>query len=290
MNLGVFRGSGQAEQVTKYETWLGRPVTHVLDFVGAQPFDSLTPWKTLDGPGWTFDQWKSSPWQLVLSVAALPNKKFTLAAGARGDYDAHWRKFATAAVAHGGADTILRPMWENRVKNFPWYAGGQEQTYAACFRRFVDVARSVQGQRFRFDWCPLQGGGINTEASYPGDQHVDIIGLDLYDGGGRTNLTGAKRWEWKHTQPYGLDWHKTFASKHGKPRSFPEWGVTDSGHGGVGDDPYYVEQMWRWCQAADVEYANYFEVNARDGAHRLMPGTWTNFPKSAAKLRALALA
>lgn len=285
LHVGVFRGSGRADLVSEYETWLGRSVSHVLDFVGAQPLDSTTPWASIDNPSWLFGQWSSKPWQLVVSVAALPNKNFTLAAGARGDFDAHWRKFAASAVAHGGASSILRPMWENRVKSFPWYAGGQEATYAACFRRFVDVCRSIAGQQFKFDWCPLQGGGINVEASYPGNDHVDFVGLDIYDGGGRTTLTGAKRWAWKRTQPYGLDWHETFAAKHGKPRSIPEWGVTDSGHGGVGDDPYYITQMV--AEIADVAYGCYFEVNARDGAHRLMPNSGTSFPKSAAAYRSL---
>jgi len=69
----------------------------------------------------------------------------------------------------------------------------------------------------------------------------------------------------------------------------PEWGlaVRPNDNLGGGDNPYYIEQMWAWVNSHDYLYANYFEVDARDGAHRLMTD---RFPNASARYRALVRA
>jgi hypothetical protein len=86
-------------------------------------------------------------------------------------------------------------------------------------------------------------------------------------------------------QPYGLAWQRDFAAAHGKPISFPEWGLTirADGHGG-GDNAYYVEHMYDWIAANDVKYHAYYEYDATDGEHRLMTG---EFPIGAAAFKRL---
>ena len=53
--------------------------------------------------------------------------------------------------------------------------------------------------------------------------------------------------------------------------------MTSDGHGG-GDNPYFVEQMFRFVSdpANQVAYFIYFEHDARDGEHRLTGGRFTN--------------
>ena len=37
--------------------------------------------------------------------------------------------------------------------------------------------------------------------------------------------------------PFGLEWHRDFARRHGKRMSYPEWGVGD-----VGDNPFFFSR------------------------------------------------
>jgi hypothetical protein len=50
-------------------------------------------------------------------------------------------------------------------------------------------------------------------------------------------------------QPYGLQAQADFAMAHGKPVSYPEWGLFD-----YGDDPVYVRGMYRWFSSHNVAY------------------------------------
>ena len=70
--LGVFRGSGRADLVTEYESWLGRPVAYTLDFVGREPTTSTAPWAKIDDPSWWCDKWVARSSQLTLSTASSP--------------------------------------------------------------------------------------------------------------------------------------------------------------------------------------------------------------------------
>ena len=98
--LGVFRGSGRADLVGEYEAWVGRSVGYTVDFVGKSS-SSTAPWAKIDDPSWWCRQWRGRSSQLVLSTAMLPNSSFTLAAGAQGAYDDHWRSFAQTLVREG---------------------------------------------------------------------------------------------------------------------------------------------------------------------------------------------
>lgn len=295
--MGVFRGSGKPDQTAEYEKWLGRPVTYVLDFVGRQPEDSTTPWATIDNPGWTCGQWANTKYSLVLSAAMLPTNSQTLAAGAKGEYNSHWKKFGEVMVNRGCDDAILRLGWEFNGLFFPWSAAGgngQDKNYAAYWRQIVNTLRSVPGQSFKFDWCPLAGvdNQTNPENAYPGNEYVDIIGLDAYDTG-VAGTTGEERWKAQKERVFGLNWHLAFAKKMNKPVSFPEWGITVPSGGktyGGGDNPYYIQKMYEWMNAlpasggGSLTYHSYFEVDAHDGAHRLMLG---QFPNSTAKFKQL---
>ncbi|MER3452976.1 MAG: hypothetical protein C4344_04815 [Acidimicrobiia bacterium] len=286
--LGVFRRWQGHETVQAYESWLGRPVTHVLDYVGGMPEGATDPWAQIDDPSWWCNRWAGTRWQLVLSVAILPTSAQTLAEGAAGAYDAHWDRFGRTLVARGCPGAVLRLGWEFNGRFYHWAAGGKEAAFAAYWRRIVTVLRSIPGQAFRFDWSPLAANtNADVEAAWPGDAYVDYVGLDAYDGA-PSSLLGKpeERWAWQVNTRYGLAWHAAFAKAHGKPMSFPEWGVAlrYSDDLGGGDNPYYVEKMLEWFGANPVAYAIYFELDAKDAAHRLMTG---QFPAASARFLSL---
>lgn len=288
--LGVFRGSGKSDQVTEYENWLGKPVAYTLDFIGRASATASDPWDKIDDPSWVCNQWRGRSSRLILSTAMLPNTRFSLAAGAGGDYDSHWRQFGQTMVARGCQDTVIRLGWEFNGKFFPWAAGGKEASFVAYWRRIVNTLRNIPNQQFLFDWCPLAGvENANVEAAWPGAQYVDFIGLDAYDTADTSITDPAKRWAFQVSRPYGLDWLQQFVTDKQKPMSFPEWGITvrDGDDLGGGDNPNYIARMLEWISAHDVAYASYFEVDAAEADHRLMTN---QFPKASAEYRRLVRA
>jgi hypothetical protein len=279
---GVFRGSGKVTELREYERWLGQPVTHALDFWGG----NTTAWEKIENPAWICNQYKNSGITPEISLAILPNKTLNLADGAAGKYNAHWTKFAQVMVQQGCGDYILRLGWEFNGKFYPWAAGGKEAQYAEYWRQIVRTVRAVAGTNFKFDWSPLAGNNnADVEAAYPGDRYVDYIGLDTYDTS-TIQDDNLARWNQRMNEKVGLLWHKNFAAKHGKPMTFPEWGVTvrPNDNLGGGDNPFYIEKMYQWIHSNNVAFHMYFEVDAKDAAHRLMT---SQFPKSSARYRAL---
>lgn len=278
--LGVFVGTDDPEGVAEFEQWLGRRVTWAMDYIGRSSGGDA--WAGIDDPSGRCAAWVDGPWRMVLSVAMLPTDRQHLAAGAAGDYDHHWRRFGEALVDGGCGDWVLRLGWEFNGRFYPWSAGGQEEEFVAYWRRIVATLRRVEGQRFTFDWTPLAGNAnADVEAAYPGDDVVDVIGLDAYDTSSLTDP--EERWADQLDRRYGLRWHADFAAAHGKRMSFPEWGVTvrEGDALGGGDARLYMERMLDWISRHDVRYALYFDVDASDAAHRLSAG---RFPEAAAVL------
>ncbi len=121
--------------------------------------------------------------------------------------------------------------------------------------------RSVPGQQFTFDWNPSVGinpGLAHADVAYPGDQWVDRIALDVYDGWynrgwapGSQQPSQAERdvvWDEVLNGPRGLNYWRSFASTHGKHVSFPEWGlqlwtVGDGLIHGGGDNASFISRM-----------------------------------------------
>jgi hypothetical protein len=276
--LGVYMGPGcfGAARVADYETWLGRRPERASDFFSDHSWLELTKAAERSARCW-------APTGLPMSfgVPMLPKDRVsTLASGARGDYDRHFAKVAEILIAHGQANAVIRIGWEFNHGWFTWRAAADPGAWVAYWRRIVTAMREVPGARFRFDWCPgWSRGQIAPTDVYPGDDYVDIIGMDVYNSAW-TAATPEQRWQSKLNAPYGLKWHREFAVAHGKTMSYPEWGTgtRPDGHG-AGDDAYFIRQMAAWIGASPVEYHNYWDYRAPDYDARLSDGSK---PRSAA--------
>ncbi|WP_323183423.1 glycosyl hydrolase [Streptomyces sp. NBC_00091] len=159
-------------------------------------------------------------------------------AGAEGQYDRHFRKLAERLVALGVPDTVIVLGWEMNGTTYTHRCGPDPEHWKAYWRRVVNTMRSVSGQEFKFDFAPNRGtDAIAWTKCYPGDDVVDVIGMDSYDQGpGRT-------FEDHVSQPYGLQQQVDFAKAHGKEISYPEWGLFRNG-----DNPEYVRRMLKWIE------------------------------------------
>ena len=265
--LGVYAGSGSPDAVSAFEARLGRNVAQVHDF---QPKDQ---WSAVSDIAWALRRWNASRYahHVTYSIPMLPDSGGTLAEGATGAFNSHFRSLAQNLVAGGDGAATLRLGWEFNGDWFKWSIGvaNGPADYAAYWRQIVTTMRSVPGANFKFDWCPNNGssyvGGkaLDAASAYPGDAYVDYIGMDVYDQSWSAQRGDPSvRWNDYVSRKDGLGWQRDFAAAHGKRMSFPEWGIghrTD-GHGG-GDAPEFIERMYEWIRTGDVAYHNYFEFS-----------------------------
>lgn len=283
--LFVYRGAGCTgrDRMKPFETLVGRPVDGVAEF------SELIDWThMLNSTNWAQGCWAGRKLRMSQSVPMLMQNGSgtTLKAGADGAYDRHFVELGKLLVARGQADAYLRVGWEFNGGWYPWAAAADPAAWTRYFRRIVAALRSVPGQRFRIVWNPAQGEQqIAPDRVYPGDDVVDVIGLDIYNQSWRPQDESDPQGRWANLQkmPYGLDWVAGFARQHRKPLALPEWGTgtRPDGHG-WGDDPLFIANMARWISANNVAYHVYWDYNAGDFDGELSSGRQ---PLSAAAFR-----
>lgn len=221
----------------------------------------------LSSIGWGLRCWAGTPYKLAQSVPMLMNNT-TMAQGAKGAYNASFRALGQQLVANGQADAYLRVGWEFNGNWHSWAAAANPSIFKAYFRQIVYSLRSAKGQHFRIVWNPAAGQQqIEASLAYPGDDVVDVIGLDIYNASWRPQDVGNAQVRWNNlvTQQNGLTWLHDFAKRHRKPIAFPEWGTgtRPDGHG-YGDDPLFINNMAKWIADNNVVYQSYWDYAAWD--------------------------
>jgi hypothetical protein len=269
--LGVYRGPAPGtntsfgpqslQALQDYAAFLGREPELALDF------QAVDTWANQEWPDWLADAWSALPqYRLVLGSTGVFPVGGSWAQAAAGEYDDHWRRLGERLVATGQEDAIFRGAHEFNGDWFHYRVGQDDVAdFATAWRRWVDVMRSVPGQAFMFDWNPILGTQYrlpHPDDAYPGDEYVDHIALDVYDGGGDLYPGGFRpgdpqpsqelrdsAWETILHGERGLAFWAQFAKDHSKPLAFPEWGIQTwtqpyDGlvHGG-GDNAAFVQRM-----------------------------------------------
>jgi hypothetical protein len=269
--LGLYAGpgAGGVAAAKTFERTTRAPLSQLLDFASADNWDGIT------GPEWLLKPHASSGLRLEYSLPMFPDGGGnSLGDCAKGRYDGHWAELARNLVAGGFAGAIVRPGWEFNGDWYDWSAKNHAAQYVGCFRHIVTMMRAVSGEQFRFDWNPNVGAGeFPAEQAYPGDAYVDYVGVDAYD---------TSSWKKLYAGDHGLRFWSGFAADHHKQLAIPEWGVVGGG-GGQGDDPSYVDHMFKFMTAArnHVAYEQYFDVTSSVAQHSIDLGT--PFPQSRAK-------
>lgn len=245
--LGAFLGSDPegVRRIGEFGSWLGASgprVGHTYlpgdlwsNIEGREAF--LRPWV----------EWRrvSEDRLFVLNVpmqerneAEVPDAEVRdlLRAGAAGKFDHHFRTLAERLVRLGAPDTVLVLGWEMNGATYTHRCAPDPEAWKTYWRRIVKAVRSVPGQEFRFDFAPSRGlDAIEWTRCYPGDEFVDVIGMDSYD------QPAGQTFDNQVSEPFGLRHHVEFAADHGKPISYPEWGLFRNG-----DNPEYVRRMLAW--------------------------------------------
>ena len=285
--LGIYDGEFGPAGIETAADWLGAPDTikYAEDFIDA------TDWSNISDP-WQLPNWKGSPYTMVWSIPMLPcGAPSTQCATnvsdfnqvADGGADSYYKTLAQNLVSTGFGSSYIRLGWEFNGTWMGWSICNQQGSgltswasdFVPAFQNIVTSMRSVAGGDFKFIWNPddssnVSCAGANLANFYPGDNYVDMVALDVYDGIGTATSTDAARWsdllngvnagDWTSVTPaaingqqfpgYGLDWLAAFGKEHDKEVGLPEWGLfSSSTDDGGGDDPYFVTQMADWIKA-----------------------------------------
>lgn len=184
---------------------------------------------------------------------------YTAAEIAGGRYDTYVSDWAKQAASYD-RPFVLRFAHEMNGNWYPWSVGapgGSPEDYVAAYRRVRGIFDDAGARNVEWVWCPnvIVNGDVEAiSRCYPGDDFVDIVGIDGYNFGDRP----GHRW----TQPADL-FGDTLALVSrlapGKPVWINEVGCGDQG----GDKARWISEFFDWLSGTDVRGLIWFEVDGR---------------------------
>lgn len=271
--LGMRAGGGlfNGERFEATEDWLGLEVPYTVQFTGRQSQRDMngSAFGLLAADGAGLPRFAD---RLTLSITVplgfgrtnantregRDQIASTLNAVAAGDYDQPYRRVARRLIEGGYADAIIRLGHEFNGSWAPWSSRTNEAEFIAAWRHVHDVF-AEESSDFEFDWTAMRPSWEEWgEQAYPGDDYVDIVGLDVYwrvQTGGEAWTTDA----WERDYLSVMRDHLAFAIAHGKQVSYPEWGLTGA------DTARFIEAMHEWIAAlptsgpGGLRYHAYFD-------------------------------
>jgi Glycosyl hydrolase family 26 len=281
--LGFYPGFGNADELRSLEQELGFNVSVVVQFGDRSSPDGFS--GSVIGQLGRLSGWiaERNPLYSVAIPLAFGQADARSDAGrlevtanlqrtAAGEYDEVYQAAAYRLVDAGLEDAVLRIGHEFDAVWYPWSAQASCEGYAAAFRHVVDVVRQVS-PAFRIEWTGgLRRFAESAECAYPGDEYVDIVGMTVFDKGGPIAEFSRETGTWRNPEATWasqfvprLQFHHDFAVAHGKPVSYPEWGLvaTDAGAYG-GDNPTFIRSMAAWLRSlpatgpGSLVYHSYF--------------------------------
>lgn len=210
----------------------------------------------------------------------------TLQQIAAGAHDDTYRGVVQAYKDAGYSTIDLRIGWEMNGNFMPWSMGNTVDSvnqWKAAFAHVADVAHSVSGIKVNVVWNPNESNNnqIDVKASYPGDDKVDIIGLDVYstthkyDGSVSNsqyyNNPSASQYHANGEDPaqWGLAQTIALATAHGKPVGIGEAGIA------VGDNtdlPSTIASDFSAPGAPSLAFVNVWDVWTGEGDWQFTDG------------------
>jgi Glycosyl hydrolase family 26 len=253
---GIFTGSETRTQVESFEKWRGSAADV------ATLFTERSSWDGLVSPAWPVDEWAGWPGRLSIAEPLFPAGG-NLRACASGTYDKKWKRLGGFLTSRDRADSYIRLGWEFNGDWFYW-ATQNVRDFKTCFSRVATAIKSG-APSVSIVWNPTGAESKVTDnpmkTAYPGDDYVDVIGVDWYDMF-QSRASTDEEWQQAVTRNgQGLFDYVAFTRQHGKKFAVPEWGVvSEPSTKGGGDNPYYVQKMHElFATNIDVmEYEAYF--------------------------------
>lgn len=239
--------SGLDSGITPFGDWRGSPVTIVGTWADAHESDQTELYSLQ--PGGPFGSWTGAI--DVATGGLVPDSDETYADAAAGRFDDRWTRQAKKLQQLRGSmtsKTIVRPFHEF---NGNWYRAwfvtpANVDAYKAAFRRYVAIMRANFPEA-TIAWSAngdSSPGAAPLEAAWPGEDVVDVISIDSYNG--YPVVTDPSKWVAKAmrgtvAEPAGPERWRVFAQAKGKPLAISEWALSDMDGGG--DNPEYIRAM-----------------------------------------------
>lgn len=265
--LSAYVGNSPSD-LRQFESWLRRPVDKITAHTGRAN------WKDWVGSiKWAVELWSPLDKPICWTIPLFADQG-NLHDAAAGEYQRFYEQAARILAQSRPSDDVIyvRTGEEFNGNWMPWSAAGHEQEFVHAYRNFVQAFRSVSN-RFRFEWnVNIRETRMNAADAYPGDDYVDVIGMDFYYNTKWNPKDPVKAWDQMVHDQYGLQWLEDFAKAHNKPTAYPEWGV-ESDRAGP-----YIEKAAQWFSSHHVLYQSVW--NSNDA----FPGKLTDnqYPKAAA--------
>lgn len=195
---------------------------------------------------------------LSVGLAMVPRDGSSLTDVVAGRHDEDFRSFARNLVTRGRGNAYVRLGWEFNGDWFPW-AARNPVLWKAAWRREARVMHAVAPQ-LRMEWDANLGYSQvrrNPQRDlYPGDDVVNVVGVDAYDNA-YNHVKDAASWARYLRQDGGLQTYADFARRHRKPLALPEWGLNV---GGGADNPFFIQRIHDFlvANAPRIAYESYF--------------------------------
>ena len=215
------------------------------------------------------DAWDISSNQVVKSVLPGGDKhaEFTL-----------WLKRAADFIQSLGPEAaiIFRP-WHENVGSWFWWGGElcTASEYQELFRSTRAYFESERGIR-NIVWCYSPNGNCKAREymeRYPGDEFVDLLGVDTYEFIGNATLDEA-RLRYQRELKNALDYLTVLGSEHRKPICLSETGLE-----GLTDPAWWTGSLYPAIKDYPISYVLTWR-NAHDKpGHFYAP--WSGFEGAA---------
>lgn len=249
-----------------YEQMRGSPLDAVLVY---PPRDT---WANLANQSWPADNFNgplSHPPNIrpVVSLSLnVAEANYNYASAASGARNYVYSAVATYFKRAGFTDPIFRLGWELEGAWFPHQVRvGQENNYKAAFRHAVNSMRAIlPNAKFCHEvngatiWDSSQPKAMLSSRCYPGDDVVDLVGVDWYNAWGMGASDEAEfQAHLRPAQGIGPGDCVDFARAHNKGVCFNEWGLAalinvdyggaqQGNNNGRGDSPWWIHRMYQY--------------------------------------------
>jgi hypothetical protein len=227
--------SGDAAENGSFGTWRGEPLTV------AGTWSDTTAQEQTDI--YSLDAYRNWNGDIDVAIGALVSGE-SWAQAAAGACTGRWTQAirnVRAKRAGRSGTTYIRFAHEMTGDWYPWkVTPGNVTDFKTSWRRFHDLlAREFPQAKLVFSPNDGNASGVSLDQIWPGDDVVDVVGPDSYDG--YPDKTNEALWDQAftstHDGPQGLGTWQSFAKAHGKPMAVPEWGLRFS------DNPFYITKM-----------------------------------------------
>lgn len=288
--VGISWTSGvSADAPAAFGSWRGQPVRVVGVWADDRSWELIEEMAAVDNAMAEMAAADSPTTPGYAASVAVPFTTATegdLASCADGRYDAHFEAAAATLVeklAANGAEarSYVRLGWQdNEACRWCPKNTKEDEAWKACFRNAAAAFRAASSDLV-IVWDMNRRVPGDVSRLWPGDDVVDVVGIDFYDMA--PHFVDEATWRkdldtMDGGGPLGLESWVRFAQHHGKKLALPEWGLSALDSSGKGDNPYFIEQMYDffWTHRDDLEYEALFNLQGKNYAIYPLEGTLTN--------------